>query len=591
MRILGSTSIAVGTVAALALTAAGCSGSAGAGHSADVRLRFGAISGAMDPNVKGPAAPIPGAKKGGTLTVLNVGGTQPMDPTDSYGLVNSSVLNGMVARTLTQYYYNPKTHTQTLVPDLATNDGTHNKNYTQWTFTLKKGIKFENGQPVTPEDIKYGIERSFDRPDFPDGANYSNLYFLDGSTYTGPYGKDKGKPYNGVVIHGQSITIKMSKPFPGMPYWAAFPAMGPIPPGSASTPSKYALHPWATGPYKFAQYTPNVSLTLVKNPNWNPDTDAIRHQYFDKIVFKLNMDASQVDQILLADRGSAQTTISLNNVLAADFAQFEQKASSRLATGSVACTYFWEPDNQKITNPTVRRALAWAYPYRDAWAAQGEVPGVTLLPAANPTPPGVVGRTPFDALAGHKPAETNAAKAKALLKQAHALGYTIRWPYDTDIPQGASTSVSVKNVQVEALKAAGFNPQPVASTSSTDSSLYDNPKANINVRPIEWCPDWPTGDSFLPAMFQSTNLAKNGFGSNYSAFDQPSVDARMNAIELLPQSQQPAAWNQLERKIMSTWYPVVPLSYAGLVLPAGSDVEGFTEGGGYAPTWNTMWLK
>lgn len=591
MRILGSTSIAVGTVAALALTAAGCSGSAGAGHSANVRLRFGAISGAMDPNAKGPAAPIPGAKKGGTLTVLNVGGTQPMDPTDSYGLVNSSVLNGMVARTLTQYYYNPKTHTQTLVPDLATNDGTHNKNYTQWTFTLKKGIKFENGQPVTPEDIKYGIERSFDRPDFPDGANYSNLYFLDGSTYTGPYGKDKGKPYNGVVIHGQSITIKMSKPFPGMPYWAAFPAMGPIPPGSASTPSKYALHPWATGPYKFAQYTPNVSLTLVKNPDWNPSTDPIRHQYFDKIVFKLNMDASQADQIMLADRGSAQTTISLNNVLAADFAQFEQKASSRLATGSVACTFFWEPDNQKITSVAVRRALAWAYPYRDAWAAQGEVPGVTLLPASNPTPPGVVGRTPFDALPGHKPAETNAAKAKAILKQAHALGYTIRWPYDTDIPQGALTSVSVKNVQVEALKAAGFNPQPVASTSSTDSSLYDNPKANINVRPIEWCPDWPTGDSFLPAMFQSTNLTKNGFGSNYSAFAQPSVDARMNAIELMPQSQQPAAWNQLERKIMSTWYPVVPLSYAGLVLPAGSDVEGFTEGGGYAPTWNTMWLK
>ena len=36
-------------------------------------------------------------------------------------------------------------------------------------------------------DIKYGIERSFDRATFPGGANYSNQYFLDGDTYKGPY--------------------------------------------------------------------------------------------------------------------------------------------------------------------------------------------------------------------------------------------------------------------------------------------------------------------------------------------------------------------------------------------------------------------
>ena len=57
----------------------------------------------------------------------------------------------------------------------------------------------ENGQPVTPQDVKYGIERSFDRETFPDGASYSNEYFLDGDTYQGPY-TSQGD-YNGVTIN------------------------------------------------------------------------------------------------------------------------------------------------------------------------------------------------------------------------------------------------------------------------------------------------------------------------------------------------------------------------------------------------------
>ncbi len=74
-----------------------------------------------------------------------------------------------------------------LVPDLATNLGTPNNDFTTWKFTLRPGIKFENGQAVTAADLKYGIERSFDRATFPGGANYSNQYFLHGDTYKGPY--------------------------------------------------------------------------------------------------------------------------------------------------------------------------------------------------------------------------------------------------------------------------------------------------------------------------------------------------------------------------------------------------------------------
>ncbi len=37
------------------------------------------------------------------------------------------------------------------------------------------------------------------------------------------------------------------------------------------------------GPYTITSYTPNVSYTLAKNPDWKQSTDPIRHQYFDAV--------------------------------------------------------------------------------------------------------------------------------------------------------------------------------------------------------------------------------------------------------------------------------------------------------------------
>jgi peptide/nickel transport system substrate-binding protein len=51
----------------------------------------------------------------------------------------------------------------------------------------------------------------------------------------------------------------MSTPFPDMSYWAAYAAIGTIPPGKASDPATYKLHPWATGPYIVKDFTPEES--------------------------------------------------------------------------------------------------------------------------------------------------------------------------------------------------------------------------------------------------------------------------------------------------------------------------------------------
>ncbi|MEP6665647.1 MAG: ABC transporter substrate-binding protein, partial [Nocardioidaceae bacterium] len=443
----------------------------------------GAAGQGKDANRQAPAAEISGAQKGGTVKVISIAGLNTMDPTEAYYTNTASMLSGLVTRSLTQYVYDPKTGQMLLVPDIATDLGTPNSDFTEWTFTIRPGVKFENGQEVTADDVAYGIKRSFDRTTFPDGANYSNIYFLGGDKYEGPY--TSGDKYAGVVVKGDQLTLKMSTPFPDMPYWGSFPAMGPIPAGKDSDPAKYALHPWSTGPYMFKDYTPEKSLTLVQNPNWDASTDPGRHQYVDGYDMQFDVPTAKVDQIMLQDQGDGQTTLTYDNISNTNFIKAKNDSSDRLVVGTQPCSFYWAPDYRKITDIEVRQALAYAYPYHNAWAAGGYIEGVTRQAGTNMMPPGIPGRTEYNPLPDHDAGSTDPAKAKDLLKQSGNEGYEISFLYSQDDP----LSVDTKDAIVRALEAAGFTAKPYATTVADNSTLRSDPNTKINVRSLGWCSD------------------------------------------------------------------------------------------------------
>src|SRR5919107_6055322 len=255
--------LSAAAVLGLAACGGGSSENSSADNSGDIDVEsLGNIGDAKDPERKGPVE-IEGAEEGGIVHVRDqIYLTTTLDPTEAYYTDSGSLLTNLVTRSLTQYSYDEKTKNMVLVPDLATDLGTPNDDFTEWKFTIRDGVKYENGDPVTMEDIGFGIDRSFDRTTFPTGPAYSNQYFLNGDTFQGPYTDKKTKTCGCYTIEGNTITIKMASPFPDMPYWGAFPAMSPIP-KNGSDPQEYRRHPLATGPYMFDQYTPAKSLTLV----------------------------------------------------------------------------------------------------------------------------------------------------------------------------------------------------------------------------------------------------------------------------------------------------------------------------------------
>jgi peptide/nickel transport system substrate-binding protein len=585
--------IALSTAALLALAACGGGGGGAPGTGSDTNETVAGNTGGgtagqgQDPNRQAPAPPIEGAQEGGTLFISNYTGLTTMDPSEAYYTDPLSLLSGFVTRSLTQFVWDDASNGVILVPDLATDLGTPNADFTEWKFTIRDGVKFENGDPVTADDIAYGIKRSFDRETFPTGPTYSNDFFFDGDKYKGPY--KSGLKYDGLVVDGNTITIKMSQPFPDMPYWGSFPAMGPIPPGAASDPSKYKLHPLASGPYKFEDYTPNKSLTLVRNDQWDPNTDPGRHQYVDKIVASFDTPQAKTEQTLLSDNGDAKSTITTDNVTAGNYTPFKNKFPDHIVTGPEACTSMWAMDLRKIKDIKIRQALAWAYPYQDVLIAGGYIPNVTRIFGTNIEPPGVPGREDYNPLPGHELGQTDPAKAKALLQQADAVGFEVKFLYATDDP----LSVAAKDQIVKGLEAAGFKATPVATTYAQIPVKRADPDFDLTVRSAAWCSDWPSGSTWIPPMFQSTDIAKVGFGAfNYSTLNEPSVDKRIHEIYALPLDKQGTAWAQLEQTIMTKWFPVFVTGYYGGAMLRGSDVMNMHVDSVLAsPTYKDMWIK
>ena len=291
---------------------------------------------------------------------------------------------------------------------------------------------------------------------------------------------------------------------------------------------------------------------------------------------------------MLADSGSGQTTLTYDDLLAPDYAKMKQQSPDRLVLGGTPCTYYYAPDNRKITSKLVREALSWAYPYRNLILAGGSIVGVNAIPATNLMPPGMPGRTPYN-VTGHKDFQTDPAKAKQLLKKAGKMGYEIKFLFRTD----DDISVKSKDVLVKALTQAGFKATPVPTTIADYPVARDNTKEDINVRSAGWCSDWPSGATWIPTIYGSTNPDKtNSFGTNYSAFSNKSVDKQIASVQKLPLDKQPDAWNALDKNIAEKYFPLFPTYYQGIAQSHGSKINGDNDDTTLGmPTFKDIWVS
>jgi peptide/nickel transport system substrate-binding protein len=577
---------ATATAALMTLAACGGGGSDNGGTTPGGGESFQAGGGAAagkNPELQGPKTIPTGATQGGTLTVMTDEAPTTLDPTRAYYTDSTAILSDLVIRSLTQYVRDPDTNDMVLVPDMATDLGRPNADNTAWTFTLKDGLKYEDGTAVKPEDVAYAVKRTFAIAELPDGPTYNTTFFLDGDKYKGPF-SDKSD-YKGVVVKGKDITIKMRRPFADMDFYASFPAFTAIP-EAKDDPETYGQHPLSTGPYKFEDYKPGTSLTLTKNENWDPATDPGRIQSVDTWEFQFGQDTAKLENVLINDNGSAQTSLTYDNVTAASYRQIAEEPD-RLTRGTSPCTYFGYIDMTKVKDLKVRQAIGWAWPYEAYWKAIGSIKGVTIVPGTALLPPGTVGRVDYDPL-GNGGDKTDPDKARALLKEAGALGFEIKWYYESDDAQ----AVEGKDQLVKAFEAAGFKATPVASTSESIRTDEADASAPVNLRPSSgWCSDWPSGASWFPALFYGDLVGLEGMPNKSQLKVKKLDDEQDRILDTLGPDEAAKAWGQFDKTMMTQYYPVVNWGYSGTAMIHGSKVGGmFNDNLRGMPTFGEMYV-
>lgn len=515
---------------------------------------------------------------GGTAYILsNAEQLLTLDPQVVYTGEDLAFLGATLTRTLTNYQLSPdNTEGTTLVPDMATDTGTVSNGGKTWQFTLRDGVTWETGDPVTCADIKYGTSRTFDMGVTEGGPTYAVAYLdipsaEDGSSqYKGPSAKDAAGQalFDKAVTcsdDNKTITFNLKKPVPDFNYAVTLHSFAAVP-QALDTGAEYGNKIVSNGPYKIETYEKGKGgkLVLVRNENWNPDSDPFRKAYPDKWQVDFGLDETVIDQRIIADSGNDQTAMS-QGMLTATLPQVFEEANE--LTGRAVDAFdpyvrYAAINVEKVPDPKVRQAIAVALDraalLKNAGGKfAGDYADGVIKPniGADYAPTGL-----WDDLLGQAvPPEGDPEFAKKLLAEAGVKDLTITFDYgqSDDADKAAA-------IWVESLKRAGITvkPNPIE-PGQYYGVVFDNPN---EVMAGGWGPDWPNASTVIPPLFTVEG------GWDLSRVDDKAFNEKVQAASVeLDRAKQATMWQELNKEAAKNMW-VIPLRFGRDQRMAGSKV-------------------
>jgi peptide/nickel transport system substrate-binding protein len=577
---IGLRAAVLASVAAIALAACGGGSSGGGGGSSS--------GGGLKPQT------------GGTLTFLTLNEQfQDLDPQRNYTGEDWAFAQAYLQRALNGYTLSPdRNKANTLVPDLGTDTGTSSDGAKTWSWTIKSGIKYEDGSPVTCEDFRYGVSRTFATDVITNGPSYAIQYLdiptaKDGSSiYKGPYVKNTPEAtaaFNkAVVCDGNKITFHLNKPHGDFNYTAAMLAFSPVPKSADSGSTggeKYDNHPISTGPYKIASYVKGNQLVLTRNPNWDRSTDSLRPAYPDKIVVKFGVDSSVIDQRMIQDSGSDQTAVSRDSLQPASLATVfgDPRFAHRRVNDLDAYAYYIAINTKHIQNLKLRQAIVAALDREQVRKINGGTFAGDLSDGVikSNLPQDYAPTGLYDGLLGEKiPPSGNPDFAKKLIQESGQTMPTLQYDYaqsDTGDKQAAAIVASMKK--------AGINVKPNPIEAGQYYGIVLDPGKAGDLMNSGWGPDWPNASTIIPPLF-----TPNG-GFDLSEINDPAFNKKVDEANAeTNRDKQSTLWKQLNKEAMQQAW-VIPTRAGRDQRLAGSKVHSASGPNGDLYLWapSTSW--
>jgi peptide/nickel transport system substrate-binding protein len=500
-------------------------------------------------------------QRGGTVRVLEPANFEHLDPAEVYA-GDESDFGRLIFRTLTIIDDTPGRE-PTIKPDLAQDLGTPSDGAKTWTFRLRHGLTYEDGTPITAADIKYGVERSFAQDVFPDAPPYLRELLANPDHYVGPY-KDPGQDLASVQTPDPfTIVFHFAAPQPDAQWMLSLHYTAPVP-KAKDTERDYAFHPVASGPYKIQSYTPDKSISIVRNAKWDAATDPNRPALPDRYEVTFGLDRSTISQRLIADQGADQNAVTLVSSLQnGDLPKLRQPSvKSRFITGSGHSVGYVVFNEAKLKDPDIRKAIALAI---NRQAIQTEEGGELFGSITNTIlPEGIGGRKPIDL--GLKPTGDPDAARKLLAGKTVP---TLHFGVSSTSTKGKTMATQVQND----LKAIGINLVIDQIPSDSYNKTLFTDKAPELFR-SGFQPDWPTAAAVVPAVLGPDASGKTWVSTNFSRYFDPAVSPRVTqAASVTDPQQMGQQLNDLTNQILSTNWPLLPTIEARNPQVVGSNVR------------------
>ncbi|GII26759.1 ABC transporter substrate-binding protein [Planotetraspora mira] len=569
-----ATATAVLAVGALALAGCAKGGGGGAPSAAASQTPLenkavSAITVGTAADSTGPAPEVAGAKPGGTANMIDRDDFSHLDPGRVYLNYNASV-SLLFTRQLTNYKEDASGSIK-LVGDLATDAGTTTDGGKTWKFTLKDGVKWQDGSAITSGDIKYSFERLF--ADFiTEGPDYAETWLVPDPNkpfrdqYKGPY---DGKELDTIETpDDKTVIFHLNAPHPDFNFTVAMTGYGAVP-KAKDTKQKYDKQPFSSGPYQIVSHTTDKSLELERNPNWDKNTDPIRHAYPDKFHMEFGLQSQQSTERFLADTGADKQAFTFHNAVAPERVQEvlgNAEAMKRSIQGLTPFTTFYNINTKRVTDVNVRKAIITAWPAKQLQQiAGGEInSGKIATTVLSPTVLGYEASDLYGKLA--KP-EGDPEAAKKLLASSSTPTPTIVYAYN-QTPTQEKITVAIK----DALTKAGFN---VVAKPLNPATYYDAIGPVDNQYDIYWggwAADWPTGSTAIQPQFDGRLIADNA--PNYTHLNVPEINTAIDqANTIADPTEAGKAWAAIDRKIMEQ-AAIVPEYYQTYFGLYGSGLGG-----------------
>lgn len=184
-------------------------------------------------------------KPGGTIRVAQItpsGAIEPVSVADQGGLLPLQMAGDFLVMDGPDLV---------LRPMLATS-WKPNEDGSVWTFTLRDGVKFHDGRTMTADDVVASIDR------LADPANGSNAL----SAFKGVLSKG-----GTTKVDDKTVKFTLDAPNGNFPYYVSTDNYNAIilP---ADYKGDFEQNFNATGPFKLEKYTPKVSVSFVRNPDY-----------------------------------------------------------------------------------------------------------------------------------------------------------------------------------------------------------------------------------------------------------------------------------------------------------------------------------